>query len=395
MSRIKEMTREVIREGEDRRATFAAQGMPLRIYAWWYRHTKRRVVKENFCHYCRVVAIWAPLMFIRMMLAKLFGDRQFWICIALASAAIVVGAGIAYPDVVGVVLVGLVVLCIAIAGLIIGFALAFYLQDKNEFDDVPKWAKITSATLVLPALPTVVAGLAIGGLVSALISRLAKRFYYWMGNARLIKGRVSPFGVFLLLVAGFIFALSVVGNWWIIPLAVLALIAAVYAGKWAIEWFGYRLAQRRKERRLSAELAASQRSLAALEPVLRMIFNHFHSEAQDEEAYWDWRRDYVARAEERGGKFVWIDIYNNAISYQFPDWGRWDHSLIFAIEEKLERLREERWQSKRQIDQQREVFVKKVASPFTVMGDFIILLAQFIRVSKWKICPVVELPKDL
>jgi hypothetical protein len=36
-----------------------------------------------------------------------------------------------------------------------------------------------------------------------------------------------------------------------------------------------------------------------------------------------------------------------------------------------------------------------VTTPFATVGDFIILLAQFIRVSKWKICPVIELPDDL
>jgi hypothetical protein len=35
-----------------------------------------------------------------------------------------------------------------------------------------------------------------------------------------------------------------------------------------------------------------------------------------------------------------------------------------------------------------------VGSFFRTLGDFVILLAQVIRVNKWKICPLVEIPKE-
>ena len=394
MSRIKEMTREVVREGEDRRATFTAQGTPLRIYKWWHRHTKRQVTKENFCHYCRVVAIWAPLMFIRMLLARIFGDRQFWICMALAIAAVLIGTGIAFPGEVGVVLFWIVAACAAIVGFIVGIALSDYVKDKSEFDDMSKRLKIITAAVALVTIPAVVFGFTVGIIWNGLTGKAARRFYRWLGDARLVKGRVSPASLLLWAAAGAVVALSIVGNWWIVPLVVAVLVMIVVAGRWAAERLGFYLAQQRLDRRVSAENVARQRSLAALEPILRMIFDHLHPEHSEEE-YWDWHRQYVERTERRKSKGIWSDIYNYASPYYFPDWDDWNEELFTSVEDRLTALHQERWQSQRQSEQKREALVKRVSSPFTATGDFVILLAQFIRVSKWKICPVVELPKDL
>lgn len=395
LSRIKELTREVVREGEDRRGVHIAQGIPLKIYMWWRQNTKQPPEKVGLCNYFWIIVLWAPLLFIRMMLAKLFSDRQFWICMSLAVAAIVIGTSIAYPGGIGVVVFGVVAFFVAAAGLIAGYGFVDYLKDKSDFDDMPKWLKFVAVAVMVVAFPTAIAGFVIGLIVIGVTSKPAKRFYGWMAEARLINGRISPFGLVLLLVATCLIALSVVGGWWIVPLAVAGLIVAIVAIRWSAERFGYYLAQRRADRRTSDQQAARQQSLKALQPVLRTIFVHLHPAHQENEgAYWSWYRGYAAQAEERHGKFVWIDIYRDTSLYRFPDWGRWDHELILAVEKELAYLSEQRRESQRQVEQQRAVLVKKVSTPFTAAGDFIILLAQFIYAAKKRICPYIELPKD-
>ncbi len=73
MSNLRERAREVKAQGERDRGSFEPTGAPLRFWKYWrdnsmgrdareFRHTSKR---ENFCHFWRVVAIWAPLLFLK------------------------------------------------------------------------------------------------------------------------------------------------------------------------------------------------------------------------------------------------------------------------------------------------------------------------------------------
>jgi hypothetical protein len=395
LSRIKEKTREVVREGEDRRASFTAQGMPLRIYGWWHRRTKRQVAKENFCHYCRVIVIWAPLMFIRMMLARVFSDRQFWICMSLAVAAILIGIGITFPAGIGVVLAGVAATILAICGLFLGYALAHYVKDKREFDDVPKVLKIGAVVLMVLTFPAVITSFIVSAILIALASRRAKRVYRWITDTRFIKGRISPLGLLLSLGTGCVIVLSIAGGWWAIPLSIAGFAAVIFVIRWSAEKFGYYLKGRREIRRAEVKRVVRQRNLVALQPVLRTIYTGLYPGTQKEEGYWEWYLQYVRRAEEQYTSSVWDKIYYYASLYYFPDWEEWDVGLLAAVRQELEQVHTQMQQTESRIEQQRQDVVRKVVNPLVAIGDFIILLAQFIRVSKWKICPVVELPDDL
>ena len=52
-----------------------AESWHAKLYAYWYAHgtIKKVGYRENLCHYCRVVAIWAPLVW--FFDGKLFGRR--------------------------------------------------------------------------------------------------------------------------------------------------------------------------------------------------------------------------------------------------------------------------------------------------------------------------------
>lgn len=60
---IRDKNKQVLEKGEADRATFqpAVDSAPLRAYQYWLNSTGREPFRENFCHFWRVVLIWAPL----------------------------------------------------------------------------------------------------------------------------------------------------------------------------------------------------------------------------------------------------------------------------------------------------------------------------------------------
>lgn len=73
MSNLRDKAREIKAAGEAERGNFEPSGAPLRLYNYWLERSnsdrakgvRRGTQRENFCHFWRVVAIWAPLMFLR------------------------------------------------------------------------------------------------------------------------------------------------------------------------------------------------------------------------------------------------------------------------------------------------------------------------------------------
>jgi hypothetical protein len=63
---IKDKSEKVLDEGMAKRATFQppVDSAPLRAYQYWLKSSGREPFRENFCHFWRVVVIWAPLHFI-------------------------------------------------------------------------------------------------------------------------------------------------------------------------------------------------------------------------------------------------------------------------------------------------------------------------------------------
>ena len=72
MNNIREKAAEIKAAGEAERGNFMPSGVPLRMYSYWLNNSpskkagriNRGMERENFCHFWRVVAIWAPLLFI-------------------------------------------------------------------------------------------------------------------------------------------------------------------------------------------------------------------------------------------------------------------------------------------------------------------------------------------
>jgi hypothetical protein len=63
---LRDKNKKVLSEGARERATFQPEpdSAPLKVYQYWLRVTDREPFRENFCHFWRVVLIWAPLAFL-------------------------------------------------------------------------------------------------------------------------------------------------------------------------------------------------------------------------------------------------------------------------------------------------------------------------------------------
>lgn len=96
MSRIRRKSEAVLDRGRQDRDTWSPQlgSAPLRHYMWWRQQTGKYRAQENFCHFWRVVLIWAPLL--RLRKANPFKGRSVdWklvgiACCVLAAYALVV-----------------------------------------------------------------------------------------------------------------------------------------------------------------------------------------------------------------------------------------------------------------------------------------------------------------
>jgi len=78
MSDFKDKSEQVLEDGKAARATFQppVDSAPLRAYQYWLKSTGREPFRDNFCHFWRVVLIWAPLHWVAdHTLVPLFTSR--------------------------------------------------------------------------------------------------------------------------------------------------------------------------------------------------------------------------------------------------------------------------------------------------------------------------------
>jgi hypothetical protein len=169
MSDFRSKAREIKAAGEAERGNFEPTGAPLRLYNYWLSETRsdrgrairRGDRKENFCHFWRVVAIWAPLMFLRRKAEAFFTSKvgiAITVAVALFALATVVttvgdwtdfllgvGGAVAFVAVLMGIIIGVdwlrqkhekVLIGIIIAGLAVA-VLAFFTALVLDFGLVP------------------------------------------------------------------------------------------------------------------------------------------------------------------------------------------------------------------------------------------------------------------
>lgn len=69
---LRDKARQLRSEAEASRGIYqpGADSRSFKIYRWWQRETDSNRSKENFCHFYRVVLIWAPLRFVGKFLER-------------------------------------------------------------------------------------------------------------------------------------------------------------------------------------------------------------------------------------------------------------------------------------------------------------------------------------
>src|SRR6478736_2983863 len=296
---LREKARAVKAKGEAQRGDFTPTGVPKRMYQYWWNEipSKKRFRlserTQNFCHFWRVVAIWAPLMFLRRK-AKAFATNVITLTvvgIALVAAAIY--ALITVDDLFLGILsaIGiLIAIAVGVNGFVSGVSMAMDPEDRNLYDMPPKAWALPSMIIALPF-----------GLLGFVATKVVNNWNHnW--NRRLLKA-----------------------------LGVLAGLAAIalYSVAWAVNW--------------STTLDVTLWVMAGLALAALCIFT-----AVKLEAYIEGKRELEreARAELIASMTIEeYDEYRRAVS---------EPGRVYKF--------------------------------FRGIGDFIILIAQVVRVNKWKIC---------
>lgn len=219
MSIFRSKASEVIARGEAERGNFEPTGVPKRMYMYWLANTtslhgksvRKGRRKENFCHFWRVVAIWAPLMFLKEK-AEDFVTSKFG---AITSVVLLVAAIVtlsvvfqSFAIVVGIVLGTVLGLASATAGMISAISLAAFDSDEDRLRE--KWLTKRQALLtMIPGFPV--------GIPLAIVIKLTRKVKPWVSrnshNVIIVTGSLVALVFFggILLNDGLIFLLSVIG----------------------------------------------------------------------------------------------------------------------------------------------------------------------------------------
>lgn len=201
---LREKAREIKSAGEEARGDFSPEGAPKRVYQFWLSesNSKRAVLirakqrTENFCHFWRVVAIWAPLMFMKKSVASFLTSTPVQIGLIIGAIMALAMGGFASANfatflmIMGIAIVGVFGFVSGIAWMVgdyhgdtvepifkyasviptawvpIGVTKGVYGMNKI----LPGWDHFL-ATVVVPVLAVIaITGLIIGGAVALVMA---------------------------------------------------------------------------------------------------------------------------------------------------------------------------------------------------------------------------------
>lgn len=147
MSSLREKASEIKSAAEAERGNFEPTGVPLRLYKYWLgesnskraRSIRAGGMKENFCHFWRVVALWAPLMWLRRKIEAVVTSPVFSVLALTGLVVGIVALGITFAEF-GKILLFIIALAVGITlaafGIISGMSMAMT-EEKAERADLP------------------------------------------------------------------------------------------------------------------------------------------------------------------------------------------------------------------------------------------------------------------
>jgi hypothetical protein len=144
MTSLRDKARDIKAAGVAERGNFQPTGAPLRAYNYWLEHSKsekavairRGFRKENFCHFWRVVAIWAPLRWLENKANSVFESKFFITFLIVAALVVFVWAVLTFSSFVGFAAVVIAGITAFVSGLLGGIGLAIG-PDKRADNEFP------------------------------------------------------------------------------------------------------------------------------------------------------------------------------------------------------------------------------------------------------------------
>lgn len=318
---FKDKAREIKAHGEATRGNYnpAANSLPVRLYKRWAEiRPSKAPERENFCHYWRVVLIWAPLWIVGNALDNfaekhLFNKRGVIAGIALLTLFVLVVGGRTAIE----AILGIGSALYLIASLIIG-VVAGNVYDK------PDWSE-SDWKFVYWFFPSFVPFFIVKTVRKVWHNRTYEQqqtFSKWgMRVLMVIAGLAIASLLVAFAIADFLVFLGVLGG-------ALGIVALVYGVSFVSDYF-----KMKRKQEEDAKRKAREDFLASL--TTEQYIAQLNAEIEAELAIIEGR---AKRKAEKGP-------------------GR-------------------------------------VEKFFTTIGDFFNLIFQAVRVNKWKICPIVEIPTD-
>ncbi|MEO8863079.1 MAG: hypothetical protein ABI354_02030 [Candidatus Saccharimonadales bacterium] len=374
-----------------------------RIYRSWQRKSDKHIERENFCHYWRVVLIWAPLRALRKPLLALVG--------LIAVAGIVAFTFTHF----GAVLGGLAAAA-ALGYLVLGwFVVGQVLMDiKVPELDGKKWGWLDTksatikAAFVLATLPVVLAFAIVITIGSALTLfffgleddyRAYSRFGRWFAGAQPSSRRPFSWIHPWLVLPVALIVYSIVFGFLVNLIVVTVLVALFLAVIFTLSYFGDKAKERAKEeareRKLQEQAAEDLQNQAIREAVtqfvLKRLFAIIHPEWMgDDQRFEQWLERYKEYCLRKyGTRYDQVAYYLHLYhvtdryhkEYRQSPWNV-DQDYNHGLSEPPQVAPKEK---------ERFVHIKSVSS---TIWDVIVLLWSVVLVKKWKICPLVELPPE-
>lgn len=296
---FRDKARSIREQGAAERGNYspAQNSIPLRMYQFWANLRPQKVpTRENFCHYWRVVLIWAPLWFLLNKFVWFVSPKAGLVTVCAAAIVVAVyllslGGTLAFQ------LLLFVAACVYVAlGLVLGVIAASTRNAYDPFTEEFGWKPLLYFITALPAYALTV-------VIDVAIKKVSKSTWRSIGRA---VGRA----IFVLFVA-------------------VAAACLIFMVATQLLYF-----------LLALGLVVAGAFILLVLSFLADFLKQKH------------RASVQART-----------------TYETVDWGYYE-TQVAVVEP------------------------SRVAKFFMAIGDFINLAFQVVRVKKWKICPIVEIPKS-
>lgn len=376
MARLRETAIDVKRQGAIARRDWSPSkgSFHYRIYRWWERKSGKEVVRENFCHYCRVVLIWAPLrwlvkpmLYFLMTAFVVFVGVVLWLNRSDLPAVLLSLVLIAYC------VIGVFAMAELLAQLfpdeINGLGL---LDDRSDSVKGLVWLAVLPV-LIVSSILLLVALLLLWTLISLHEDYdLYRKVGRWSVGGRFGKAAwiswLRPWYIPAAVFAGLSIRFGFFW-YWAIPVGAVALILAVALGiSWLVDRGRNRIRARNRAERERRALAERQRLLLlkfmVLHPARINAAGHYES----------WLQRYDDYCQRRYGYTV----------LEMPEW-----RLLDDVSIRLNRL----FPANMTPNEAEPAKPSGLWSALVATGDFFVLIWSFVLTRKWKICPLVELPR--